>query len=199
LFSEEACEMKDLFELELGTMISPSDPYIAAYPHLLEFFRSKTVFSRGDVICGAHMVYGWMPTILEIYAGHDGDDLDEAARLLTRAKAGERLNAGDIGVLARVVNNSVVGASKLLHFVAPHTYAIWDSRVYTFVHQKRPHQYRVNSVAMYLNYLAHLLEQLARDGFGAFHASVNAKVGYPVSPLRSLELVMFLNSSASET
>lgn len=39
------------------------------------------------------------------------------------------------------------------------------------------------------------LEQIKeRPGFEVFHESVQAKVGYEVSALRAIELVMFLNS-----
>ena len=71
-------------------------------------------------------------------------DLQAAGDMLTKAKQGLRLEAWEIDALAGLVNNSVVGASKLLHFVAPQTYAIWDSKVYAFVHERRPHHYRVN-------------------------------------------------------
>ena len=136
--------MRDVFELEPGTEILADDPYIASYPHLLEFFEPKNSFTVGDVVCGAHMVYGWMPTILELYPDAERCDLQAAGDMLTKAKQGLRLEAWEIDALAGLVNNSVVGASKLLHFVAPQTYAIWDSKVYAFVHERRPHHYRVN-------------------------------------------------------
>ena len=64
------------------------------------------------------------------------------------------LSGTEIADLATLVNNSLVGASKLLHFVAPNTYSIWDSKVFSFVHEKRPHNYRVNDVGAYQGYLA---------------------------------------------
>lgn len=186
--------MRDVFELEPGTEILADDPYIASYPHLLEFFEPKTSLTVADVVCGAHMVYGWMPTILELYPDAERCDLQAAADMLTKAKQGLRLEAWEIDVLAGLVNNSVVGASKLLHFVAPQTYAIWDSKVYAFVHERRPHHYRVNSAQIYVDYLNELATLAQRPEFSRFHASMNEKVGYPVSPLRALELVMFLNA-----
>jgi len=68
----------------------------------------------GDVVCGAHMVYGWMPTILEL-----NGDLEAAAQTLNEAKAGRDITAQKITKVAATINNSFVGASKLLHFVAP--------------------------------------------------------------------------------
>ena len=82
----------------------------------------------------------------------------------------------------------------MLHFVAPHKYAIWDSKIYKFIYEEKPHNYRVNDVGKYIEYLE-LLEELEKeDAFGGFHKSINMKIGYDVSSKRAIELVMFLNS-----
>ena len=47
---------------------------------------------------------------------------------------------------------------------------------------------------IYVDYLNELATLAQRPEFARFHASMNEKVGYPVSPLRALELVMFLNA-----
>jgi hypothetical protein len=54
--------MEDVFELESHTLIRQSS-YIVSYPYLLGYF-AKSTFDAADVVRGAHMVYGWMPTIL---------------------------------------------------------------------------------------------------------------------------------------
>jgi len=185
--------MRDIFQLEPNTAVLPDDPYVASYPHLLGYFNSKSQIDVRDVVCGAHMVYGWMPTILGLYPD-EGLNLVAAADLLTKAKAGAMLDVEEIGSLAALVNNSLVGASKLLHFVAPNSYAIWDSKVCSFVHEKRPHNYRVNSVTAYQEYLVLLGNLAKRSEFPHFHTSVVKKVGYQVTAMRALELVMFLNA-----
>ena len=186
--------MRDVFVLEPTTKILPDDSYVVAYPYLLDYFNAKAPIAAGDVVRGAHMAYGWMPTILELYPEPGANDLSAAAALLARAKRGGVLTASELETLAALVNNSLVGASKLLHFVAPANYAIWDSKVYSFVHEKRPHHYRVNNVTTYIDYLNLLKDLATRSEFPAFNASVEAKLGYRVTPLRSLELVMFLNA-----
>jgi len=140
------------------------------------------------------MAYGWMPTILELYPDQKSIDLPKAAKLLTEAKTNGRLTAEQLEKLASLVNNSLVGASKLLHFVAPTNFAIWDSKVYSFVHEERPHNYRVNDAQKYLAYLD-LLTSLSNDArFPIFYSSVKSKLGYDVTPFRALELVMFLRA-----
>jgi hypothetical protein len=183
--------MRDVFALEPTTPIPADNSYITSYPYLLEYFASRSSFDAGDVVRGAHMAYGWMPTIVHLYPENGKDDLTSAAIILTKAKKGGDLSKKEIGLLATLVNHSLVGASKLLHFVAPEHFPIWDSKVYTFIHEKEANHNRVNSIDAYAQYKA-LLQDLARnDAFPTFHASVNRKLGYSVSPLRALEIIMF--------
>ena len=88
----------------------------------------------------------------------------------------------------------MVGVSKLLHFTAPNVFAIWDSKIYSFVFEEKPHNHRVNQLAKYREYMSRLDQIKRRPGFQAFHESVISKVGYEISSLRAIELVMFLNS-----
>jgi len=186
--------MKNIFLLEPTTKVLSDSSYVVSYPYLLDYFAAKTTIESGDVIRGAHMVYGWMPTILELYPESGENHLSQAASILTKAKVGGVLTESELEVLASLVNNSLVGASKLLHFVAPENYAIWDSKVYSFVHEKRPHHYRVNNATTYIQYID-LLRQLSNQKeFPPFYAAVQEKLGYHVSALRALEIVMFLNA-----
>jgi hypothetical protein len=82
----------------------------------------------------------------------------------------------------------------LLHFAAPEHFAIWDSKIYAFVFEGKPWGYRVNKLGPYRQYLATLANICSQPAFPAFRASVNGKLGYDVSPLRAIELIMFLNA-----
>jgi hypothetical protein len=186
--------MTDVFDLEPNTRVLQDDSYILSYPHILSYFTGKKTFDSADMVCGAHMVYGWMPTVLELYPEPPNRDLAVGAAILTKAKNTGVLSDQEIASLAALVNNSLVGASKLLHFVAPDHFAIWDSKIYAFVLHKKPHNYRVNDVANYRRYLSLLAGIRSDSRFDAFHESVNRKIGYDVSPLRAIELVMFLNA-----
>ena len=186
--------MQDVFALEPKTTIPQDESYIISYPYLVGYFSAKSSFSATDLVAGAHMAYGWMPTILDLYPKKSRISFDGGAELLTKAKQTGTLDDAELQSLAWLVNNSLVGASKLLHFVSPGTFAIWDSRVYSFLHEDRPYNTRVNNVLTYRAYLR-ILAVLRQDSrFPAFHVSINQKVGYEVSALRALELVMFNNS-----
>ena len=140
------------------------------------------------------MAYGWMPTIVEVLPRLANVDLAQGAELLTRAKRTGTLGNDEIAALAALINNSLVGASKLLHFVAPENFAIWDSRIYRFLHELTPHAHRVKRVEHYRDYLTTLAHLRSDPRFPGFHRSINEKLGYPVSAFRALELVMFLNA-----
>ena len=187
--------MQDVYQIETHTQIDREQSYIRSYPHLQAWLNSKLVLDEQNLICAAHMVYGWMPTILELHPGESFSSHD-GVTLLNKARKQGSLSVGEIDQLAGLVNNSVVGASKLLHFVNPEAFAIWDSRIYRFIHSQEAHHYRVNSAAEYERYLAQLRQLRQDPRLAGFHASINRKMGYEVSALRALEVVMFLNAPA---
>jgi hypothetical protein len=186
--------MRDVFELEPDTEICRSNSYILSYPHILSYFAERRTLNESDLVRGAHMVYGWMPTILDLYLQPPNPDLRRGAEFLNKAKTEGDLSNDDISELVRLVNNSLVGISKLLHFINPNQFAIWDSKIYSFVFEETPYNHRVNNIANYREYIDRLHDIEYKPGFGEFHRSVNGKVGYPVSPLRAIELIMFLNA-----
>lgn len=186
--------MQKIFDLEPITQVPHTGSYIQSYRHLLSYFANKQLLDEADLVRGAHMVYGWMPTILDIYPEElCGISLVGAASLLEVAKERD-LYEQELGFLKGLINNSIVGASKLLHFVAPERYAIWDSRIYAFCFGRKGWEYQINSVAAYIAYINNLNDLKQDPRFENFHRSVIAKVGYPISGLRALELIMFLRS-----
>lgn len=189
--------MRNVFELEQQTQVLQNDSYIISHPHIISYFAGLEEIGESDLVRGAHMVYGWMPTVLNLYPEPPNKSLAEVSLLLTVAKNSGVLENSRITSIAAVVNNSMVGASKLLHFVAPQYFAIWDSKIYAFVHEKKPHNYRVNKVEFYRDYLDKLNKIQEQPAFTQFHLNVNEKVGYEVTAMRAIELVMFLNAPIS--
>jgi hypothetical protein len=60
-------------------------------------------------------------------------------------------------IIKSTINNSLVGLSKLLHFINPVVYAIWDSRIYRNTTDKKS-SYGIGNTQLYLNYLSKLNE-----------------------------------------
>jgi hypothetical protein len=184
--------LRDVFVLEPKTKISTRESYIRSYRAINAHFASIAQFDADAFIVTAHVVYGWMPTILELAADSD-EDIEAAVSALNESKSGS-VTDRDLALLIRIVNNSLVGTSKLLHFASPAHFAIWDSRVYSFVFDREPYHYRMNNIADYREYHT-ILGRIAGDTrFLRFHEAVNDKVGYRVSPLRAIELIMYNNS-----
>lgn len=94
-----------------------------------KLFKSQPLKTMSDFWKLVAFAYAWMPTIPNIYMEKIKDIehkvFDEVVRL--------RKGTGNVKwlyeTLTPVINNSVVGTSKVLHFVAPTVVPIYDSRV----------------------------------------------------------------------
>lgn len=174
------------------------DKYTSCYPYLVYFFEKKLHLTIEDFICGVHMVYAWMPTILRLYITDlkkvDCEKLDQVVHLINLAKKKGTLYKDEINYLAKIINNSVVGTSKLLHFIAPESFSIWDSRVYRYLYNQKPHNYRLNDVSEYLKYIDIIKKIIKHDSFRSIHIRINKKMEYSVTAMRAVELIMFQNN-----
>jgi hypothetical protein len=182
-------DLKRVFELEIK--LDTESTYLKSYPILLQHVAQKEHLSFEDIAVFAHMVYGWMPTILKLHFNQTSSD-----KLVSTVNAAKerQLTADEMELIKCFINNSLVGASKLLHFIAPDRYAIWDSKIYRFLFKKTSYQHSIGDIQKYFAYLQQL-EQLEKcDEFTDFFANVNAQLNHNVTPKRALELMMFVNS-----
>jgi hypothetical protein len=155
------------------------------YFQFLEYFKNLDQIDAHHFVIGASFVYSWMPTMLRLR----NSEFSRAAQMLRQARD-EDISDSSLEFLKQTVNNSIVGVSKLLHFVAPDRYAIWDSRVSNYLRQNLTRKFLDHH---YMDYLE-LCRTLAEDQrFKAVHRSINLKIGQEVSALRAVELVMYSN------
>ena len=107
--------------------VSRADQYLCVYDDLRRGIQAIRPLNRRNVILIAHCVFGWMPTQLKI----NRKLIDRSTRILSRA--GNGLNAAELGTLARTFQTSrgksVVAAAKILHFIFPDKYPIWDKHI----------------------------------------------------------------------
>jgi hypothetical protein len=163
-----------------------NDPFTHTYFEFLRYFQNIDHIERHHLIISANFTYGWMPTMLKFKQVQ----YDLVAELLNQAKQGVQLTNPDLAAIAALINNSLVGASKLLHFVNPHVYAIWDSRVYRYLFGEKS-QYHLHTPSLYQTYV-HTCQQIATDStFAPVHESINHKLGQPVTSLRAVEIIMY--------
>ncbi len=159
-----------------------------SYKEFLAYFSSLQELTERDIIIGAYFTYGWMPTILDLRG-----DLAEVVRITNSVKQSKTITDEQFRKVAFAINGSVVGASKLLHFICPHKHGIWDSRVYRYLHQEEPYQYRLEAPDSYWNYLTDLGRLAGDERFPAVKIEVEKVVGYTVTDKRAAELVMFIH------
>jgi hypothetical protein len=104
---------------------------VAEYPKWYDLsygvFTHHVLKSEEDFVKIVAFAYSWMPTVPEWY---DSFDWIYCAPLI------ESLREGDLSVrkallehLVPVINNSIVGVSKVLHFISPYNTPIIDSNV----------------------------------------------------------------------
>lgn len=162
------------------------DSYIKTYPEFICFFKNINIISKHDLVISSHFVYGWMPTIIELKFQH----MEDVLKFLNKAKNGIILTIVELELLKSSINNSLVGLSKLLHFINPIDYAIWDSRIYRYTTDKKS-SYGIGNTQLYLNYLLRLNQIESHNGFDKIKKNISIHFNYEITPKRIIELLMF--------
>jgi len=193
-----------LEHLDLKMLITESkavtfDPYSRTYPHLVSYFAHKETLGLDGFVQGTHMVYGWMPTILKFHYDRLNNNRDDVLLSLNLVKNGNYLDKKQIESIVRIVNNSVVGTSKLLHFIAPENYPIWDSKIYGYYNSTEPNYSKANNVRRYLDYAETLKCLSEQPEAKIIQNNVNKKLqdsesqykDYKVTFMRAIDMTMF--------
>jgi hypothetical protein len=160
-----------------------------SYPHFVRFFQQRTSLTLSDFVIGAHFTYGWMPKILNFKPV----ELRRCLTIVNKVHAYQTLlDSEEIMTVASVVNKSLVGVSKLLHFIDPDQYAIWDSNVCKYLNSKTQCKWKVGDIESYLKYQELLRSLQSRPVMTELRRTVGLHFNGEVSDLRILEIVMFL-------
>lgn len=165
---------------------SDYDSYLETYPEFIQYFRNIDRIERHHLIISSHFIYGWMPTILNI----DLKSINEVLRLLNEVKSGKLLTVEELMILKKCINNSLVGLSKLLHFINPRSYAIWDSRIFRYLTEKKS-SYGIDNPNTYLEYLNGIKSMSEHQDYRILHNFIESKFEYKIEPMRAIEIVMF--------
>jgi len=173
-----------------------SHTYLSTYPEILSFVQEGEI-QAAELKQLALMVYGWMPRVLRIDNAH----LPAALQAANEAKASTVENHEEVPV-QHIANclHSLVGASKLLHFVNPNVFPIWDSRIQTF--RGRPNgNHNMSNIGNYHEYVREVHAIVREEGFGQFYEEYTVvhinrlnqnDIGeYQVSEIRAIEASAF--------
>ena len=167
---------------------STEENYLLSYPYFLNYFQNLESINLENLVIGISFTYSWMPTILKAL---NLKNTEEVLFILNEVKKGKLIDEQQLTTLKTTFNNSLVGTSKLLHFINPKQYAIWDSRVFRFLNNVETHKYRLEKPRAYIEYLK-LIEELKNEkAFTAFFELMKQKVGYDITEYRALELAFF--------
>ena len=170
---------------------STEENYLLSYPYFLNYFQNLESINLENLVIGISFTYSWMPTILKAL---NLKNTEKVLFILNEVKKGKLIDEQQLTTLKTTFNNSLVGTSKLLHFINPKQYAIWDSRVFRFLNNVEPHKYRLEKPRAYIEYLK-LIEELKNEkAFTAFFDLIKQKVGYDITEYRALELAFFKGS-----
>jgi hypothetical protein len=120
--------------------------YSESYKDFVNYFKDKKTLERKDIVFGIAMAYSWMPKIPQTCEIIEIIDLVNDLRINFDKKAFVELKGK--------INNSTVGTSKLLHFIAPDKYPIWDKKVCTvFYPDDNCTDYFTNQPFRYFRYI----------------------------------------------
>lgn len=167
-------------------VLTKNDSYIRTYPEFLKYFASIDQIEEHHLVIASHFVYGWMPTIIQLNL----EQKDKVLFLLNAAKNGHILNKSELKILKNSINNSLVGLSKLLHFINPRDYAIWDSRIFRYLTEKKS-SYGIDKPENYLEYLNGLKIIAEHTDYGKLHKIITRNFDYEIHPNRAIEITMF--------
>ena len=168
--------------------------YDVSYLEFLKYFNDITIITKHNLVIGINFTYGWMPTIFDFRS----DNFDEAIEILNNAKNGVIPTVKQLKVLKGLLNNSLVGTTKLLHFINPDKFAIWDSRVYHYLTGKKAHEYRIGNCEAYLSFLTFCGFLTQGKEYEKVHTSICNKLGYPMTKFRTAELIMYINGGRTK-
>lgn len=114
----------------------------------------------------ATATYGWMPRVVRIDPKYAESAL-EAVNQALEVQCGTIFEVDFISIANAL--HSLVGASKVLHFVNPAVFPIWDSRIEGFRLGRKPSQNHMDNPAKLSSYICNVHDILHDERFPEFH------------------------------
>lgn len=104
--------------------------YFDSYFEFVRYFENIEKIDYHSLIISSFFTYGWMPTILKNF-DLEGD-ISKPIESFNKVKMDIQIDDFEYLRLVKCINNSIVGVSKLLHFINPSQYPIFDSRIKSY-------------------------------------------------------------------
>lgn len=177
-----------------------NDRYLHHYPLLLKGIADLLPLDISRLSLAGSAVFSWMPTQMNL----DHGGLKESLNVINNLPD-QPLSQKSLGLLAStfatIRGRSVVAASKLLHFIYPREFPIFD-RIIAQKIGMAPNGGK--AAASYLNYREVLSDLLQNDDAVSACNEVRHRLsasGYfhDISEMRAVELILFLSPSETLT
>lgn len=191
--------------------------YIYSYPkilaHFSEFASDKYSPSHKEnlLIQGILMTYGWMPRIprLSLNEGTNSIDCSDIKKNVDFLSSFNHKNKDDvylilsdnkpqIGKLIQFVDNSLTAVSKILHFIRPEDFLIWDSKIRKTLEISESYR---NDILKYQRYISEFEILRAKCESNDRIISILEKAEhifhYKISFARLIELALYVSAEGS--
>lgn len=173
--------------------------YMATYPSILALGATPGPINMERFHQFALMAYGWMPRIVRLDPQHMENALESCQQAQAVTTANRK--AVMISAIADCLH-SVVGASKVLHFIKPDVFPIWDSNIEQFRKKDVALAYKhMDQVANYSLYVDEVHAIRLDSGFQLFYDQFNVALAarlvannitpYQITEVRAIEAAAF--------
>ncbi len=162
---------------------------LKSYIEFIKYFKDLKEITTHELIIGINFTYGWMPTTFKFKL----NNFEEALVILNKVKQGIIPQVEELQCLKSVFNNSMVGTSKLLHFINPQKMAIWDSHIYYYLTDQKAYRDRIGNIKTYLKYLELCAYVSKQPDFEKVQKKIEIVIDYKMTPFRIVEIVMYSN------
>lgn len=193
--------------------------YIYSYPkilaHFSKFASDKYSPSHKEdlLIQGILMTYGWMPRIPRLDFSEEANSIEcsnlkENVGFLSsfnhKSKDDVYLilseSVSDIEKLKKFVDNSLTAVSKILHFIRPEDFLIWDSKIQKVLGTRESYKGK-DDILKYIQYISEfkILRETCESNNRIMGILEEAKkiFQYKISFARFIELALYVSAEDS--
>lgn len=189
--------------------------YIYSYPkilaHFSEFASDKHSLSYEEdlLVQGILMIYGWMPRIPrldpEVKSSFKFKESIEFLSKFNHKSQGDfysilldKRNETYIKYLIQFVDNSLTAVSKILHFIRPEDFLIWDSKIRKTLGVSEFYRNNIEKYQEYISAFKSLRREYeSKDRIKKILEEAKEIFQYRISFARLIELALYVSAEAS--
>lgn len=191
--------------------------YIYSYPKILAHFselasdKYSPSHKEDLLIQGILMTYGWMPRIPRLDFSEEANsiacsNLKENVGFLSsfnhKSKDDVYLilseSVSDIEKLKKFVDNSLTAVSKILHFIRPEDFLIWDSKIRKALGISESYRNNIKKYREYISAFKSLRKEYeSKDRIKRILEEAKEIFQYNISFARLIELALYVSAESS--